>query len=612
MPHTWYSLGAFVKKNSNRSKTLSHMFKNKIWISLLLLVISWSCARIVMPPGGPSDTQTPVPKAETPANNSTRFASDRIKIDFDEFVVLVNFNQEFVSSPLLSKNPEVILRGKTLVLDFPKDSLKPNTTYTFDFGNAIADYHAGNILKPYQYVFSTGDFIDSLSIKGVVYSAFDIVPQEKTWVLMYKNYSHGMFKTTRPDYVAKTDIDGTFQINQIAAGTYALFALKDLNQNYFFDLPNEQIAFLDSLVEVKIEVEDHDSLSTDSLDTEHHNEAHYHLWTGEQSLFLFEEKNQQYYVADHKRDKAYLLQWMFNQPYDTTLNLRIIDNPNEHWLFESSAQKDTMNIWILDSTLSRKDTIWLEMGYYKTDTNQQNIWTIDTLKFANRLSVTEALRQQDKEKKKTDDSTKVYLGLSTNITENTPFDLNKNLVIAANFPILNADLNRCQLLEKKDSSYHIIESKFKIDSLNKRKLVCLTPLKENSSYKIYVEPGAIRDYRNWVNDTLDAEFKTKKLEAYTEIQLGISGIGSRQVLVELLNSGKVVVDSKVISHDDKIIFDYLAPGNYTLKMIDDDNRNGIWDTGQYLNKIQPEGITIYPETIATKANWAHEITWKLD
>lgn len=352
------------------------MFLKKANFILILVVVLASCARIVMPPGGKADKLAPVPKKSFPENRSANFDSDKIVIDFDEYVILKNFNQEFVSSPLFNENPEKILRGKSLILRFDKDSLMPNTTYTLDFGNSIVDFRAGNILSNYQYVFSTGDIIDSLSISGHVFWAEDLSPQEQVWVLLYKEYNDSTLSTTRPDFVAKTDAEGHFSINNIAAGVYGMAALKDVNNNFIFDLPNEQIAFLDTTFELKIHDEQHaesyeeyieeldsnlllidtlaldvdtlefpedtahqlaiDSVESDSLYSQD-STVHYHTIPEHIDLFLFEEDFQNIYLQEYLRPSPFLVQLIFSQKIDSILGFRF-ENGKEEGLFWNQMQ----------------------------------------------------------------------------------------------------------------------------------------------------------------------------------------------------------------------------------------------------------------------------------
>jgi uncharacterized protein (DUF2141 family) len=662
------------------------MLLKKGLILFIFGVLALSCARIVMPPGGPDDKSAPVIQKMSPEDRSTQFYSDKVQIDFDEYVVLKNFNQEFVSSPLFKEKPEKILRGKSLILKFDKDSLEPNTTYTLDFGNSIVDFRAGNILPNYQYVFSTGDVVDSLSISGHVFWAEDLSPQEQIWVLLYKNYTDTTLATTRPDFVAKTDKDGHFSINNIAAGTYGMAALKDINNNYIYDLPNEQIAFLDTVFELELHLghDEHnchnhdldsimdplsfldsldtdttfiindtlvqlesdsviltdsvlvsvdssivnsdtllviddslslstdttlvvnDSLITDSLDTK----IHYHTSPNHIDLFLFEEYNQNIYLSEDSRPNPHLINLVFSESTDSIVAFEFLAIDSANVLVEASLNKDTFDIWLLDTLLSKNDTLEMYVGYNKTDSMQNLQWSWDTLVLKN------PPKKEIKPKKKKDNDTlpepKVYLEIEATAKAKQSIDFYKQLRIKSPFPIEILDTAKIHLYEQIDSNFTPLAFSIARDSIKIREYVLDYQFEAEKDYRIELEPEAFIDYRNLSNDTLDIDFKTKALDVYTEILLHVSGTDSSQVIVELFDSKSKKLKTEIINHDQQLKFSYLKPGDYTCKAILDINNNGKWDTGDYELKIQAEKVTYYSEPISTKANWTHEIQWQLN
>jgi uncharacterized protein (DUF2141 family) len=601
------------------------MLIKKGLILFVFAFIVMSCARVVMPPGGPVDKSAPIAERTSPENRSTHFNADKVVIDFDEYVELKNFNQEFVSSPLFKEKPEKILRGKSLILKFDKDSLEANTTYTLDFGNSIIDFRAGNILENYQYVFSTGDLIDSLSISGHVFWAEDLSPQAQIWVLLYKDYNDTSLATTRPNFVAKTNAEGHFSINNIAPGTYGMAALKDINSNYIFDLPNEQIAFLDTVFELKIidhslEIDTSatvlDSLSLDSdsvlvfADTLKQDSAmHYHTTPEHIDLFMFEEAFQNIYLLDESRPNPYLIQLVFSQSTDSVVAFEFENTIEANIIVEPSLSKDTFNIWLLDSLLSKDDTLEMYLGYHKTDSTQNLVWAWDTLSLKN------AIKKEIKRKKKDIDTLpepRNYLSLTTNVKSQTVFDFYKAFRIKSDFPILSFDTTKVHLYELQDTNFVDLEYQIYQDSIKLREYVVDYKFEADKSYRIEVEPDAFLDYRNLSNDTLDFTFKTKSLETYTEILLNVSAVDSNQLIIELLDTKGAIVKSEIINSAQVLTFSYLKPGNYTCKAILDVNKNGVWDTGDFKLKRQAEKVSFYSETIATKANWSHDIQWVLN
>ena len=562
-------------------------------IVFLFGILFLSCARIVMPSGGPADTTPPKVKISTPVNYSTHFEADKISILFDEYIVLKDFNQEFVSSPLFKDKPQKVLKGKSIILKFDKDSLEPNTTYTLNFGNSIAGFRAGNVLEQFQYVFSTGDIIDSLHISGHLYWAEDLSPKEKIWVLLYKNFNDSILRTQRPDFVAKTDKDGFFSINNIAEGEYYITALKDINSNYIFDLPNEQIAFLDSTFSLSVEEnEETDSLKLDSNSTA----KPYRIFPEQIDLFLFEEEFSNQYLSEYTRNGDYEFNLIFNEPYDTNLTLRIDQSDDKQWIVEPSLNKDTFNIWLIDTNLAKRDTLTLFLDYYKTnDSTHVLSFYKDTLVF------------QRKAQEKTNDR---ILDLKSNISEKHSFDFYKTPYIRSTFPLRSVDLSKIKFYKKIDTTFTLVNTVLSPDSLNARQYNIDYPLEENTEYKIYIEPKAFTDYRTFSNDTIEHVFKTTSTERYTEIILKVQGV-QQDLIVQLLDNKNNCLRESFLKTDSALTFKYLKPINYKLKIIEDTNSNKQWDTGNYNEKRQAEKVYFYTEPISTKANWSHDITWDL-
>jgi len=220
------------------------------FIALLLLA---SCANIVTPSGGSKDITPPAVVKSSPENYSTRFDVDIVTITFDEFIQLQDLRNHLIISPPIEQAPDFRIKGKTVIIKFA-EKLVDNTTYTINFGDAIRDITESNPIENFQYVFSTGDFLDSLSIKGKVENAFDLKTAKGTLVMLYacsntsSEYDSLPYKEL-PNYFAKTDASGGFKINNIKEGKYQVFALKDENRNYLYDLPNEQIAFLNKTID---------------------------------------------------------------------------------------------------------------------------------------------------------------------------------------------------------------------------------------------------------------------------------------------------------------------------------------------------------------------------
>jgi len=228
-------------KNNSTTKN-SKLYLLLVFVSVALIA---GCARMSAPTGGEIDKDPPVPIKSKPINYSTSFAETKFVVEFDEFVTLANIRQELLVSPPLPEKAEVKQRGKALVVKI-NNELKDSTTYNFNFYNAIADLNEGNPLKNFQFEFSTGPEFDSIYLGGIMHDAFDFSSEAGWYIMLYDKFHDSIPRTTLPDYVAKTDEDGYFFVTNLKKQPYYIFGLKDMNNNMLFDLPNENIAFLDS------------------------------------------------------------------------------------------------------------------------------------------------------------------------------------------------------------------------------------------------------------------------------------------------------------------------------------------------------------------------------
>ncbi|HDR67892.1 MAG TPA: hypothetical protein ENN61_02450, partial [Bacteroidaceae bacterium] len=367
-------------------KEIIFVFSNKLKIVfrslitfILLTGLFYGCAQQGSPSGGPKDENPPRVVATSPVNYSNFFDAEKIFITFNEYIVLDNVNQELVISPPFKEKPVIKLRKKTLIIQF-EEELKENTTYTFNFGNAIKDLHEGNKLINYEYVFATGEFIDSLSVKGRLRNSFDLtVPEGSITVMLYDDLRDSVPLIDMPLYIGKSKPDGSFAVNNLKSDVFKLFAIKDANYNFLFDQPNEEIAFLDSSLIVSAEyfrdifrregsldsltqlidslqvladsaVIDQDSLALIMPD----------LNTVFVDLYLFTEDKKVQYLSDYRRDDPRKLEIIFNNPLTDSFKYFLIEKEmkKEDLLFEIfSTKRDSLVLWVKDSAYYNRDTL---------------------------------------------------------------------------------------------------------------------------------------------------------------------------------------------------------------------------------------------------------------
>lgn len=588
--------------------------------AVLIGLLVYSCANRGYPEGGPKDITPPKVTLEQPESYSNNFDKKNINIYFDEYVQLKNITEKFIISPPQLKKPKVRLRGKYVQVNFV-DSLKPNTTYSLDFADAIVDNNEGNPLGYYRYVFSTGNVIDSLELSGNVLDAESNEPMLNTYVFLYRNHADSVPVLQIPDYMARTDSSGFFRVTNLKNADYKIVAIDDSNRDYKFTPEGEQVAFMDTLIRplvipmVKLDTIHNDSLKTDSIvRTEY-------LAYGPNNLYLrmFQEKLTQLYLVDGDRKEREKLSFMFSIPAKNDFKIDLLGQkqPENWYITEHTVGNDTINLWMTDSTIYKQDSLKFVLNYLRSDSLGIYVPYADTVKYVFSDKKIVANKKRIDENKKTPVD---FLKINTLLAAEQ--DLNTGITLEFDRPILTEGLKNIQLLEKVDSLYVPVGYKLKTDSLKIRQFIIEKDWKPEVEYMLKVDSAVIFDIYDRHNDKLEKKFKVRNQEYYGSVLLTVSGVDGRQVIIQLYKSessksdkGKKtfnVVAEKIMDKDATINFNYLHAGKYKIRAIIDKNRNGKWDTGLYLKKIQPEEIIYLPVELNVKQNFDIEQDFNLN
>jgi hypothetical protein len=527
------------------------------YLLIALLLILTSCANQVAPTGGDKDRTPPEPEKFIPENYSVNFPKTDIRISFNEYIQLKDVGTQLVVSPPLKYTPETKVRSKTLIIHL-EDTLLENTTYTLNFGNAIADITEGNSMENFQYVFSTGNQIDSLSVSGKVENAFDSKTAKGINVMLYKSTDDSLPYKQLPNYFSKTDSIGQFKINNVSAGEYKIFALKDTNSNYLFDNADESIAFSDSIVQAE---------QTGVL------------------LKSFKEKPTLRLLRAMAEEPGKVV-ITYNQP---VLNPKIEFN------------SDTLALGLVAMLLNPKH-------------DSLTIW------YRNRLhdSINMIIRQPVQNDtlsirlKRTDDKVKLRFipSLITNVNTSSenPIGLDDSLRLSFNHPVEEYDFSKIVFMEDSVPLKNF-SVEFK-DSL-KQKLVISHKWKENAKYILFFPPAAFTDIFGLKNDSLIYRYKSKEITDYGTLALSLQlPTGTKNYLLQLIDEKETVYRQSAVSSATTLHYEFLEPKIYRIKLIEDRNNNGVWDTGNYLQHIQPEQVYYYAEDITVRANWDVDVKWK--
>lgn len=580
---------------------------------LLILVIATlccNCAKISAPIGGPKDETPPKILESTPENKSLNFTGKKITILFDEFIQIGNLQKSFNISPPLKEVPEFKMKGKSLVINL-NGILRDSTTYTLSFGDGIADLNENNAIKNYQFVFSTGSHLDSMSIAGTILDAFTLKPPEGFQIMLHENLNDSAPKKNIPMYIDKVDKTGTFSLNNLKSGTYKIYALKDANSNMRFDLANEKFGFLDTAVSTGVKIiEITDTLKNAEKKDSIVKHKKFDYFPKNISVFTFEEESNIQFLTNNDRPENVKCIFVFNKPLAKDLEIRPLNfSHTESWYTsEKNLNNDTVICWLNDTITGNIDTMKLEIKYLKPDSTGKLITFSDTviLKIKPKAKVSKTAKPQPK------------LTLKTNIINNAMLDLNLPVTFLCGHLISAFDTAFIKLSLTKDSTEVLQQYTITADSVaarltesNPRKFNMTKQWEENKTYKLKIYPGAFKDIYGYTNDTTQLTFKTQKKDFYCSLKVNLKNV-TGPVILQLLDTKETVLKQIRIYSDKSIKFDYLQPSKCKIKVIYDSNDNGKWDPGKFSKKYQPEKVFYFNSEFNLRSNWDIEQEWKLE
>lgn len=550
--------------------------KNKriinIILPLVLIVIIASCAKQVAITGGPKDSTPPVIEKSTPANGSVNFIADRVYIEFDEFIKLNSLTQKLIISPPIEPAPDILIKGKGIMIKLDKANLQANTTYSFNFNDAIADNNENNSLHSFVYAFSTGNTIDSLSFAGQVVDAFTKSAFPDAWVMLYENMSDSAVRIIQPSYITKTDKDGKFLIPFVKENDFKIYAVKDNNSNYLFDLPDESIAFIDSVFRPGVE----------RIKTSDTSANKYRNYPDKIELIMFKENKQSQNIKSYKRIDKYRLEIVFNSTQYADYKLEIEND--EKAIMQAKQNPDTLIVFLKSEELINSEQFPVFCTY------RDNIYP-DSVK-------TDTLTFRRPEKTSIDSVAKLKI--------NPIKEPHKNLIIKSDYPIAEFKSDKLKLELKSDSVFIPAQITPLIDSINPTLLILNGQILEKTDYRIILSEGFYTDIYGHVSAEDTLSFSSSSSSEYGNFTISLTG-DKQNYIIQLLQSDKIIYEAPAI--DGVVKFEYLKPGKYIIKAIEDQNNNLRWDTGDLAKKLQPEPVVFMPVEYEIRSNWNHEIEW---
>ena len=580
----------------------------RLLYGMLLLTVIYSCANIGSPNGGPYDETPPKFVSSTPVPNQINYTGKKIEILFDELIQIEKPSENVIITPPQMELPVIRSAGKKAVIEL-KDTLKPNTTYTIDFTNSISDNNEKNVFENFSFAFSTGDIIDTLEVSGVLLNAENLEPMPGITIGLHNNLEDSAFVKLPFVRTSRTNDKGQFTIRNITPGTYHIFALNDVNRDYKFDQPGEDIAFLDSVIVPSFELTTRqdttwkDSLTIDTIRTV----GYTRFFPDNIELRLFKEKFERPYMVKPERPDEKYFTLRFNTKLDTVpVPVPINFTPEDStWYFVQQTEGGTaVNYWLADSTVWKQDTLQVQVSYPKSDSLNILRPQTDTVQLVLRRRPAE----KKKKKKKDEPDPIVFLGMQVDAPSS--MDLFDTISVTFNEPVLDINKEMFFLDQKIDTVWNTVDFDFFPDSTNSLNYFIRRPWKYGEEYRIEVDSAAIHSlYGKW-NDFFTGEFKIKKEDEYGYLYLNINGVDTT-AFVELLSSGDAPVRKAKVK-DGGVLFMDLKPDKYYARIVIDTNGNGVWDTGNYIEKRQPEEVYYSPKMYEIMQNWQVEETWNVN
>lgn len=594
----------------------------------LAIVLIYSCASPGTPDGGPFDETPPRFLGSSPRPGETANKSKKITMNFDEIVKIERAAEKVIISPPQLEQADIKANGRRIQVEL-FDTLKPNTTYTIDFSDAIVDNNEGNPLGNFAFMFSTGDVIDTMEVSGTVLNAEDLEPIKGISVGLHANLDDSAFVKMPFERISRTDSRGRFTIRGIAPGKYHIFALMDGNQNFQYDSKTEMIAFSDSLIvpsskpDVRQDTIWADSLIIDTIKTVNYT----HYYPDDIILRAFKAEDDRQYLKNSERDKLNHFILVFNAKADTLPEVTGLNfDSRDAFVVEKTSRNDSICYWIKDSLLCEQDTLMMQLKYLATDTLNQLSLTTDTIYITNKQdkaqrqkAAEQAKQKEEKERKKKSkrgekaDSITVIPFLNAKVDAPSTLELGSNISISFDEPVVAIDTSAIHLQVMVDSLWQDLPYIFEADTAEYRKYWVIAPWEPEKEYQFSIDSLAFKGlYGLYTKKIKETSLKTKAVADYGTIFLNLPQ-SPEYTIVELMEGDGKIVRRQPISNEKTADFYFLPAGKkYYLRLFYDKNRNGIWDTGNYEQHQQPEEVYYYPKSWEMKANFEFEETWIVD
>ena len=550
-----------------------------------------SCANTTQSPsGGPKDTIPPALYWTKPVPGSVNIPTHGAKFEFgfDEYVKVKTATNIFLSPPQ-KKVPKSKIQGKSVIVWFEEDLL-PNTTYTLNFTDAIADNNEGNMFPGYAYVFSTGPVIDSLMITGTVLDCNTLQPAKNATVMLYKDHSDSAVFKSRPAAAVKTDDWGYFALPYLEDTLYRIYAIKDENNDNMYQMETEQIAFIDSLIHPVTVVNDtlKELQKYDMKDT-----LECRARESQYTLKLFKEEPTRQFLKNHGRtaERYAFVSFMAKDAWIDSLWIK--GYKADRLITQFNLRQDSLEIWINDRR-PVPDTLQIYVNYRKTNDSTQ---VLEPVVEHYPLFIEGALPRKQRndynyrKNLKHEDTICVFkLEAQPDLVEQEGFSL------TFTYPIIyeNFDSVKFHYLNPKQKD---IKGEFTVTrdtlDLRKYKLMPKEKLLPGYEYFMKVPHRAFRDINGFYSDSTEVKVSLPTDEKLSTLIVNLEGVSGR-LIVDLLNEKRdKVLRTYTVSENGELVFPYLKKGKYSIRITEDVNWNSMIDTGDLLSRKMPENVNFF-------------------
>ncbi len=609
-----------------------HIVALRAAVALLFLPAFFSrCASMMTPTGGPRDSLPPVIVAMTPDNFSTNrplLNHEKIYVEFNEFVQLKDQQKEFFTSPAMKKKPTITIRGRGIVIQL-RDTLLPNTTYALNFGSAVRDNNEGNPLNSMRYVFSTGPEIDSMILSGYTADSYKADSVSKSFIWFFPadsvedvpEYDSTVFKY-KPAVIARAENNGIFIAQNLKPIPYRIYAIQDKNDNQMYDPGSDQIGFLEGTYNPAEQPDFAIWYDSVRMYVSAEPQLYFRMFTD--AVF------RRQLLSESERPLQHKAMLYFSAAHPQIEQLRFDSIPAGRVIVDpQTVGRDTVALWFNVPAAELPDTIKGEITYLKHDSLNVLQPVTEQLKLAwRKIETKEEEREREKlerERRKAEEAGEEWVEPE----KENPFayklslsgDINpeNDLTVDFDYPLVRLDSAALLLtLTHADQTIEDVPVRMERDTAQLRRWYIRAPWQTGGQYTLTIPEGAITDVAGFSNDSIIGKYTVLDPEKFATVKVHVKGRddGSKYIVQLLDESNAMKQERRDVATGD-IQFNFVPAGNIKFRIIEDRNGNGKWDSGNVIERRQPERAEMYADeqgedTFATKANWEIEFTMDMN